>query len=143
MIVYFISAVISLVLPLDVVMKGPNVEIAGLSATFSYTIFGIIYILLVLLLIIARKTILTKKYIPIVLFVGDGVLLYVIQMWVANLNYLINPIVVITCLIMYFTIENPDIKLIEELSKSRELSEKYNNDKSNFIFNMTQQIRYC
>ena len=50
-------------------------------------------------------------------------------------------LLVILCYIMYFTIENPDIKLLDELSKSKELAEKYNNDKSIFLFNMTQQIR--
>ena len=32
--------------------------------------------------------------------------------------------------------------MLEEISKSKELAEKYNNDKSIFLFNMTQQIRH-
>ena len=43
---------------------------------------------------------------------------------------------------MYFTIENPDIKMIDELTKAKAMVEKNNNDKSIFIFNTAQQIRH-
>ena len=42
---------------------------------------------------------------------------------------------------MYFTIENPDMKMLKELADSRDKAEKYNNDKSIFIFNMSQKIK--
>ena len=44
-------------------------------------------------------------------------------------------------LIMFFTIENPDLKMIEELTIAKEQAEKYSNDKASFLFNMSQNVR--
>ena len=59
-----------------------------------------------------------------------------------------NPSLVITvavesliCCLMYFTIENPDIQLLSELYKNKKLIERSNEDTSNFLFKMTQDIK--
>ena len=44
-------------------------------------------------------------------------------------------------LIMFFTIENPDTKLIEEIAKSKEHADNYNAEKTYFIYNMTQELK--
>ena len=42
---------------------------------------------------------------------------------------------------MFFTIENPDMKLLEEVHKSKEISDAANEEKTMFLYNMTQEIR--
>ena len=42
---------------------------------------------------------------------------------------------------MFHTIENPDMKLLTELHKSKEVSDSANEEKTLFIYNMTQEIR--
>jgi CheY-like chemotaxis protein len=42
---------------------------------------------------------------------------------------------------MYYTIENPDLKMMEELYKNKKLIEKNNEDTSNFLFRITQDIK--
>ena len=42
---------------------------------------------------------------------------------------------------MYFIIENPDVKVIHELNKNKDILEKNNEDHSNFMFRMTQEVR--
>ena len=42
---------------------------------------------------------------------------------------------------MYFTIENPDMKVIEEIHRAKEISDNANEEKSMFLYNMTNEIR--
>ena len=42
---------------------------------------------------------------------------------------------------MYFTIENPDMKTIEEIHKAKEISDNANEEKTLFLYNMTNEIR--
>ena len=43
--------------------------------------------------------------------------------------------------LMYFTIENPDLKVIEELNDNRKLIEKTNEDKLNLLFELSQEVK--
>ncbi len=42
---------------------------------------------------------------------------------------------------MYFTIENPDVKMIEQYHKTKEIMDNANEDKTMFLYNMTNDIR--
>ena len=87
------------------------------------------------------KEIKNKKYLPLFAFIIIGTVVMIIQKLNPGLLLMTSMETFVTFL-MYFTIENPDIKMIEELTKTKSLVEKNNNDKSIFIFNTTQQIRH-
>lgn len=47
----------------------------------------------------------------------------------------------IMLVLIYFTIENPDLQMVEELNKNRELTEENFEEKSNFLFKISQDIK--
>ena len=112
----------------------------GPSVDFVYAI-GTIFIALGLLPIFLRyKKINLKKTIPFILFMLGNVAVAIVQKY--------NPQITITtsveCLVMvvmYFTIENPDVKMIEELTKARSLSEQSANEKNEFLNVVTDDIQ--
>lgn len=53
----------------------------------------------------------------------------------------IPAIIVYINMIMYFTIENPDVKLIEEINIAKESAIKASNAKTEFLSNMSHEIR--
>ena len=42
---------------------------------------------------------------------------------------------------MYFTIENPDMKMLDEVHKAKVISDNANEEKTLFLYNMTNEIR--
>ena len=124
----------------DLITNGSIISVSGQAIVITY-VFGGLYLIISMIMALLNIGKLTKRHIPIisaifilmilVLIFRSNPYIMIISITIAFVNYL-----------MFFTIENPDIKMIEELTKAKSLFEKNNNDKSIFIFNTTQQIRY-
>lgn len=103
-----------------------------------------IFMVLILIIRIMKKEINKKnvnKYYPLFVFIILISLSLVLRKFWPTM--VLEPFMIsFINLIMFFTIENPDVKLLEEINKSKDLAEKYNKDKSIFIFNMTKNIKY-
>ena len=112
---------------------GPSVNIIYLSA-FLYSFIGIIA------LIRNIKNIKDKRFFPILIFLIVGGIASYIQYMNPGL-LLATPIHAFITFLMYFTIENPDVKMIEEYHKTKEISDNANEDKTMFLYNMTNDIR--
>ncbi len=112
---------------------GPSVNIIYLSA-FVYSFIDIIA------LIRNIKNIKDKRFFPILIFLIIGGIASYIQYMNPGL-LLATPIHAFITFLMYFTIENPDVKMIEEYHKAKEISDNANEDKTMFLYNMTNDIR--
>lgn len=93
-------------------------------------------------LIVTLKNIkkIDKRYLPIiVVFVVLGVC-YVVTLFFSGI-ILYDFAILILCYLMFFTLENPDMNMLEEMHEAKMISDHSNEEKTLFLYNMTQEIR--
>lgn len=112
----------------------------GPSVSLLFLAIGLIVTITVITMIKNIKNIKRIKCTPIIAFILFIGLTAAIQfVWPHIL--LANSFFSFVTFMMYFVIENPDVKVIYELNKNKDILEKNNEDHSNFMFKMTQEVR--
>lgn len=112
---------------------GPSVNIVFISST--------LYIILMFTCLIRNfKNVKSKKYLPIYVYMVIGVLVGIVQKLHPEILAFTSMEAFIT-IIMYFTIENPDKKLLEEIHMSKKIADAANEDKSMLIYNMMNEVK--
>lgn len=112
----------------------------GTDVRFVYGGCAILSILLVLVVILNMKVLQKKKTIPLFVFLFSSFISIFIQRYNPDI-VIIDCIESVVVLLMYFTIENPDLQMIEELNIARDRADKANNAKTEFLSSMSHEIR--
>lgn len=138
-ILYLLCSILIFVLPTNLYNQNDMIYTYGASVTSVY-LFSLICIILICLNIIANfSKLLQKKYFPIVFFILLGVLIMMIQSYNPGLLLITSAEAFITYL-MYFTIENPDIKMAKDLAFSKEIADRLRNKTLEILNNIEDKL---
>lgn len=113
----------------------------GLAINISFIFSAIVCIFMFVVLIVNHKKISKTKSIPIYLLIFSGLISAAIQHTYPDI-LIITSMESCICFLMYFTIENPDLKMLEEVTKIKEITEKTNEDKSSFLYHVTDEMNF-
>lgn len=137
-----ITILFILALPMDTIIKGESVDLNGpayYAAMVEVVLYMILIILFCLSYFIKQKKGISKivPYISLFIMFIFGLLLRVYYPEIITETF----IFAFYFLIMYFTIENPDVKMIRDLEMAKDTAEKANRAKSDFLSSMSHEIR--
>ncbi len=140
--IYLINIILVIILPMDVSVVNNTLKVSQIGYTIYHIIstilISIISLLTIKLIKINKKNL--KKSLP---FLGLTILslfsiLLQIKFPESNIhNYFMSYIL----LIMYFTIENPDTKVIEQLNIEAKKASEVRKAQENFLASMSHEVR--
>ena len=139
--VLFIIAVV--ILPIHYFHENNIIYSYGMAANVTY-FAGLFYSTIMVIVMLRNYNRLDisskKKYVPIFLFLLLGFLEAVVQILRPEI-LLLSSLEAFVTILTYFFIENPDVRMLEQMELAKEAAEKANRAKTDFLSSMSHEIR--
>lgn len=136
---YGVSALLICFLPLNYTCENKVIYTSGMSVNVLY-FSAFVYILICMIVGFKNIGKKEKKLIPLWIYMVFGTFCSVIQIFHPEL-FLVVPLEVFITSVMYHTIENPDMKMVEQLEKAKNEADRANRAKTDFLSSMSHEIR--
>ena len=137
--VIIILSIILIICPLSFIKQNELTIPSGISVYLVY-LMSIIYIIISVFFMLKEiKKDNIRKYIPLIGLIIFGFIVVFVQLIYPQL-LLLSFVHTIIIYLVYFTLENPDLYLIKELTQTKSYLEQSNIDKNNFICEVSTEI---
>lgn len=137
---YTVAAICVLFLDVSYYSEGRIAYSYGPAVDFIFVMTMILYLLCTGSVILNYRKVKLKKYLPLLIILPAGAIVLVIQAFYRGLTLIYSLQAFITVL-MFFTLENPDLKLLSTMRSAKDLAEKNSRAKSDFLSSMSYEIR--
>lgn len=137
---YIFCTALNFILPFEYFKDGSVVYIYGPNSDFMSGIAMIILFTSIFLMFRFKNILDSTKTRPVIIFCSMMIPVTLIQMLDPSLLFVTSLVAFVT-VYMYHTIENPDMKMIEELNLAKDSAEKANRAKTDFLSSMSHEIR--
>lgn len=138
-IIDIIASFLSMLGSFKVITENGHYSVGGTSLLITIFLCAT-YIVFALIVTLTNYKKLDKRYIPIFAIIGTIVVLMIM--------FKINPYLIVISItatfinyIMYFTIENPDVKMLQQVELARDQANRANRAKTDFLSSMSHEIR--
>ena len=139
-ILFIIISIIFFFLPLDYVVVDNTGYLSGWALYFVY-ILGIILVLIAIYFVTKYKSsVAFNKRLPIIISIIETLISVPLSFAFPTI-YILTSSFAFKMYIIYFSVENPDLYLISELEKAKKKAEDSNRAKSDFLSNMSHEIK--
>lgn len=139
LIVNILSLIVLSFTKISIINANTAINVVGSTPTFGYFMIGV-FVTLSLIVTIKNMRNIDKRYLPIIVIFILLIICYAVTIFIPGM-ILYDLSLTILCYLMFFTIENPDAKMLREVYKAKEISDNANYEKEIFIYNITQEVK--
>ena len=139
-IIKIISILLCMILPVELVKDGTKIYSKGSANDYLYFLSILLMISWIFILLKNHESVRQKKFYPMYAYIVLGAFTTLLQFKYPEI-ILITPVECFITILIYFTIENPDVQILEQLKLAKDTAELANHAKSDFLSNMSHEIR--